>query len=772
MVNHGRRLAAIAAIGVLYCQARLPKPSSAEIAQRFHFDGIPLFASLSEALTPGVGVQVEDVEGHRYFVRNVHPSLHHIRSWVSSVGAAVALNDLKGDGLCNDVVLVDPRINGVMIGPVPGSESSQSDYAPFLLPAPTDEDGQVDKVRGPEGAATVAPMGVTVGDFNEDGKQDVLVYYWGRSPVFYLRNPHIPWPSGNNPAKDVYAVHELCTPAERWFTNTVTQADLDGDGHVDLIIGNYFPDYAHVLNQHGTGTESMQDSMSAAYNGGRNRFFLWARPESTDAQVRFREAIPRSSEVARVSEAIGALGETDIDSPTVTFVDGSGRTLNDREVSRLLCGWTLALASGDLDGDLYPEVYFANDFGPDRFLYNRTSKAGDLRFTVLEGRRTLTTPKSKILGRDSFKGMGVDFADINRNGMLAICVSNIASPYALEESHAVFVDQSRPGGNIQDRRVTFGKLARTGVTPYQDRSEELGLSRSGWAWDWKFASFDNGLDLEGIQATGFVKGHATSPLPAWMTKARPVDAAQGLIKGVRDRWPVLHELATGNDQRLSKPWNWAPMGPGDDLSGHQRKAFFVRAANGRYCDVATDVDGLERNVEEPAVARGIAVADVDGDGRLDFAVANQWETSFFHHNSSSDTGYCLELRLLLPLEAGQAELEEVSPLHVARIAIGATATIHLASGETLTAQVDGGNGHSGKNAPEIHFGLGKTDHSEDPVDVEISWRDPDGKPHTILKQHLSVGRPGHPEEHLRHTLLLPWPQKNDVYAQHSQPLQR
>ena len=50
-------------------------------------------------------------------------------------------------------------------------------YAPFTLnPAPL-----------PYDAATMAPMGVVPGDFNEDGLMDILVYYWGRSPVIFLR---------------------------------------------------------------------------------------------------------------------------------------------------------------------------------------------------------------------------------------------------------------------------------------------------------------------------------------------------------------------------------------------------------------------------------------------------------------------------------------------------------------------------------------------------------------------------------------------------------
>ena len=85
--------------------------------------------------------------------------------------------------------------------------------------------------------------------------------------------------AGHAPAQlapRLYIPTELVADQQRWYTNCATQADLDGDGHIDLIIGNYFPDGARVLDASATEREEMQDSMSRAYNGGRDRLFLWA----------------------------------------------------------------------------------------------------------------------------------------------------------------------------------------------------------------------------------------------------------------------------------------------------------------------------------------------------------------------------------------------------------------------------------------------------------------------------------------------------------------
>ena len=66
------------------------------------------------------------------------------------------------------------------------------------------------------------------------------------------------------------------------------------------------------------------------------------------------------------------------------------------------------------------------------------------------------------------------------------------------------------------------------------------------------------------------------------------------------------------------------------------------------------------------------------------------------------------------------------PDTLGRAAIGATVKVHLEDGRQLVSQVDGGNGHSGKRSPELHFGLGAA-LANKPLRVEIRWRDPGGQ---------------------------------------------
>nr|WP_223874623.1 CRTAC1 family protein [Salinispora fenicalii] len=584
-------------------------------------------------------------------IREVNESYHKIRSWISSVGASIAINDLTGHGVANSLCFVDVRTNKVVVTYAPTAPAADR-FEPFLLdPAPLPVD------------RTMAPMGCVPGDYNLDGRMDIMVTYWGRVPILFLRKADTALP-----ANEAYHRQEILPQdspdgryhGPKWHTNAAAVNDFDGDGKPDVVIGNYFPE-SDVLDPDGQDNVEMNDSLSTASNGGGLQILRWHAATA---------------------------GEN----PSVTFVPEHGAVPFAKSA-----GWTLALGSADLTGRGLPDLYVANDFTFDHLLHN-VSQPGKIKFTAVYGERSHGTPKSFQLGKDSFKGMGVDFGDLDANGSFDMVVSNITTAWGLEESNFVWMNQA------DSEQEALQSLA-TGTAPFVQQARPLGMAWSGWGWDVKFADFRNDGDLEVVQTLGFVKGDI-------------------------GRWPWLQEMAMSNDNLLSNPAMWPNMQPGDDIAGDQPIAFFARTDSGEFANI-TEQLGLD----VPIPTRGIATADTRATGTLDMAVARQWAAPAFYSNEAPDRGDYLNLRLYRPtLDGTDADLSGTP-------AYGATVTVTTADGRRQVSQLDGGSGHGGKRSFEVHVGLGD---AAGPVTVDLRWRDLGGDLHSTTQQ-LSPGT---------HTLVL------------------
>ena len=162
-------------------------------------------------------------------------------------------------------------------------------------------------------------------------------------------------------------------------------------------------------------------------------------------------------------------------------------------------GWTLAVpAMPTWTATSYRKSTSPQDFGPDRLLHNR-SQPGKVAFALLHGERTLTTPRSSALGRDSFNGMGIDFGDLNADGVPDIFVSNITCNFGFDESSFVFLstkDQLRRMHQDSRRTTTRAKS-----------SVYRGAAGTGMS-DWQTSTMT--ACSKQLQAAGATKGTATA----------------------------------------------------------------------------------------------------------------------------------------------------------------------------------------------------------------------------------------------------------------------
>jgi enediyne biosynthesis protein E4 len=133
-------------------------------------------------------------------------------------------------------------------------------------------------------------------------------------------------------------------------------------------------------------------------------------------------------------------------------------------------------------------------------------------------------------------------------------------------------------------------------------------------------------------------------------------------------------------------------------NGYERNCLFANVGGGQFMDVArpTGSDCIKDS-------RGVAVADYNGDGRLDIVINNNDSTPTIYLNNLKRVGKCIEMKLV--------------GTDSNRDAIGARVRLSVGA-KTLTRQVEAGSGFASEAMLPIHFGLGNATR----IDwVEISW---------------------------------------------------
>ena len=156
-------------------------------------------------------------------------------------------------------------------------------------------------------------------------------------------------------------------------------------------------------------------------------------------------------------------------------------------------GWGLACAFFDSNGDGAPDLYVANDFGPDHFYVN-------------DGKGAFKDATPQVAGGPGF-GMGVTPVDFDNDGALDVYVSEMYSTAGNR-----VLDNSKdlsPALAEKLRRAARGNtMLKSAGGRLEDVSAAANASKAGWAWSAAPFDLDNDGRAELYVANGFMSGRS------------------------------------------------------------------------------------------------------------------------------------------------------------------------------------------------------------------------------------------------------------------------
>ncbi|HWZ53009.1 MAG TPA: CRTAC1 family protein [Granulicella sp.] len=343
--------------------AQAPTPAAAPVAATA--GKAPAAAA---ALVPGKFVDTTEASGVHFQGVASHTSKKYL---IETMGSGAAVFDYDNDGLL-DIFLVNgaPIADPTAKGTIP-QKSGPQDWNRLYHQK---KDGTFEDVTERAGLKGVGyGMGVAVGDYDNDGYEDLYVTAYGGNRLYHN--------NGNGTFTDV--TESSGTGGGGWSTSAAW-IDLDNDGLLDLVVLRYVQwDWDDVwCGEH------------------REGYRAYCHPDIFPAIT-----------------------------PLVYHNDGGGHFTEVSEKTGIsVPGKGLGIAIADFDRDGKVDFAVANDSMLE-FLYHNK---GDGTFEEVG----LTAEIAVDGDGKTYAGMGIDFADYNNDGLPGLIITNLANQkYALYKNN-------------------------------------------------------------------------------------------------------------------------------------------------------------------------------------------------------------------------------------------------------------------------------------------------------------------------------------------------
>ena len=491
------------------------------------------------------------------------------------------------------------------------------------------------------------PPGVAVLDFDGDGREDLYVAGGDGNRLYRNR--------GDGTFEDV--TERAGVGGQEGEAVGVLAFDFDGDGRTDLYV-TYLERPNLLYRNRGDGTfeevgkkagVALSDYCTSAAaidydrDGRPDLYVLVYGPRDRGPNIQANNAPPN-----HMFHNNGDGTFTDVTKATRT-----GDT-----------GWALAIECADLDGDGWPDIYVANDFGNHTYLHN-------------EGNGTFRS-RAKAAGiLDPGFGMGVAIDDFEGTGKLGLYVSNYSFPMNWFLSDPRFPMPEFPyslGRPLVWRRLKALSRGSSLFRPRGDGTFERVSDEAGvWdtSWSWGCVSID--ADLDGRADLFVVNGMVTGK----NTAEREIDF-----------WNTM----SSEYKKFEKGIPTADFGD-DSLWGRPPKRLY-RNLDGRHFAEIAAITGLESDANQ----RGLVVFDADGDGAPDlFATGFLQPPSLWINRNPSHA------RTLVVTVKGDSTA--TGPWRSTPEALGAVVTVE-AGGLKRAQVVAAGSSFLSSGSKALYFGLG------------------------------------------------------------------